>query len=98
MKIATTVFSLCINTPTLYCPEKDKKDKCHGKIGIKACIVNYYLTIKPLSFSKISVGRSWRIEYEGALYHLMSWGNNGQDIFKNDLGNESCKNRSNDID
>jgi hypothetical protein len=33
------------------------------------------LIIKPLSFSKISIGRAWRIEYEGALYHLMSRGN-----------------------
>jgi len=27
------------------------------------------------------MGRSWRIEYEGALYHLMSRGNNGQPIY-----------------
>jgi putative transposase len=30
------------------------------------------------------MGRSWRIEYEGALYHLMSRGNDGQDIYLND--------------
>ena len=30
------------------------------------------------------MGRAWRIEYEGALYHLMSWGNNKQDIYLND--------------
>jgi putative transposase len=30
------------------------------------------------------MGRTWRIEYEGALYHLMSRGNNGQDIYLND--------------
>ena len=30
------------------------------------------------------MGRPWRIEYEGALYHLMSRGNNGQTIFSND--------------
>ncbi|MBW2573225.1 MAG: transposase [Deltaproteobacteria bacterium] len=30
------------------------------------------------------MGRAWRIEYEGALYHLMSRGNNGQDIYLND--------------
>ncbi len=28
--------------------------------------------------------RTWRIEYESALYHLMSRGNNGQDIYLND--------------
>ncbi|MBW2239567.1 MAG: transposase [Deltaproteobacteria bacterium] len=42
------------------------------------------MTIKPVSFSKINMGRAWRIEYEGALYHLMSRGNNGQDIYLND--------------
>ena len=33
------------------------------------------------------MSRAWRIEYEGALYHLMSRGNEGRDIFidKNDL-------------
>jgi REP element-mobilizing transposase RayT/DNA-binding CsgD family transcriptional regulator len=30
------------------------------------------------------MGRPWRIEYEGALYHLMSRGNNGQAIFSNE--------------
>ena len=30
------------------------------------------------------MGRAWRIEYEGALYHLMSRGNDGQDIYLND--------------
>lgn len=30
------------------------------------------------------MGRAWRIEYKGALYHLMSRGNDGQDIFHND--------------
>ena len=30
------------------------------------------------------MGRPWRIEYKGALYHLMSRGNDGQDIFHND--------------
>ena len=30
------------------------------------------------------MGRAWRIEYEGALYHLMSWENDGQDIYLND--------------
>jgi len=27
------------------------------------------------------MNRAWRIEYEGALYHLMSRGNEGGDIF-----------------
>jgi len=27
------------------------------------------------------MGRPWRIEYEGALYHLLSRGNQGRDIF-----------------
>ena len=27
------------------------------------------------------MSRAWRIEYEGALYHLMSRGNEGRDIF-----------------
>jgi putative transposase len=40
--------------------------------------------MKPLSFRKISMGRAWRIEYEGALYHLMSRGNDGQHIYLND--------------
>ncbi len=31
------------------------------------------------------MGRAWRIEYEGALYHLMSRGNDGQDIYLNDV-------------
>jgi len=30
------------------------------------------------------MGRAWRIEYEGAFYHLMSRGNNGQDIYFTD--------------
>ncbi len=29
------------------------------------------------------MGRAWRIEYEGALYHLMSRGNDGQRIYLN---------------
>jgi len=31
------------------------------------------------------MGRAWRIEYEGALYHLMSRGNDGQHIYLNDV-------------
>jgi len=31
-----------------------------------------------------SMSRAWRIEYEGALYHLLSRGNEGRDIFIND--------------
>ncbi len=27
------------------------------------------------------MSRPWRIEYEGALYHLLSRGNEGSDIF-----------------
>jgi hypothetical protein len=30
------------------------------------------------------MGRAWRIEYEGALCHLMSRGNDGQNIYLND--------------
>ena len=30
------------------------------------------------------MGRAWRIEYESALYHLISRGNNGQDIYLSD--------------
>ena len=30
------------------------------------------------------MGRAWRIEYGGALYHLMSRGNDGQHIYLND--------------
>ena len=30
------------------------------------------------------MGRAWRIEFEGALYHLMSRGNDGQDIYLDD--------------
>lgn len=30
------------------------------------------------------MSRAWRIEYEGALYHLLSRGNEGRDIFVND--------------
>jgi hypothetical protein len=29
------------------------------------------------------MGRAWRIEYEGALDNLMSWGNDRQDIYLN---------------
>jgi hypothetical protein len=32
----------------------------------------------------ISMARPWRIEYEGALYHVFSRGNNQQDIFVTD--------------
>jgi putative transposase len=46
--------------------------------------VNYCLTVEPRLFSLINMGRAWRIEYEGALYHLMSRGNDGQDIYLND--------------
>ena len=28
--------------------------------------------------------KSWRVEHEGAFYHLMSRGNDGQDIYLND--------------
>ncbi len=42
------------------------------------------MTIKPLSFCEISMGRAWRIEYEGALYHFMSRENNGHYIYLND--------------
>jgi REP element-mobilizing transposase RayT len=34
------------------------------------------------------MSRSWRIEYEGALYHLLSRGNEGKDIFDDD---RDCK-------
>ncbi len=30
------------------------------------------------------MGRAWRIEFEGALYHVMSRGNQGNDIFLDD--------------
>ncbi len=30
------------------------------------------------------MGRAWRIEYEGALYHILSRGNEQNDIFYND--------------
>jgi len=30
------------------------------------------------------MGRAWRIEFEGALYHVMSRGNEGNDIFVED--------------
>jgi len=30
------------------------------------------------------MSRPWRIEYEGALYHLLSRGNERNDIFRND--------------
>ena len=30
------------------------------------------------------MSRAWRIEYEGAYYHLMSRGNDGQDIYLSD--------------
>ena len=30
------------------------------------------------------MSRPWRIEYEGALYHLLSRGNERRDIFMND--------------
>ena len=31
------------------------------------------------------MSRPWRIEYEGALYHLLSRGNEGREIFKDDI-------------
>ena len=30
------------------------------------------------------MGRAWRIEFEGALYHILSWGNERKDIFYDD--------------
>ena len=30
------------------------------------------------------MGRAWRIEYEGALYHILSRGNERKDIFYDD--------------
>src|SRR6056300_867337 len=30
------------------------------------------------------MSRAWRIEYEGAYYHLLSRGNQGRDIFRDD--------------
>ena len=30
------------------------------------------------------MARQWRIEYPGALYHVLSRGNNRQDIFESD--------------
>ena len=30
------------------------------------------------------MGRAWRIEYEGALYHILSRGNEQKDIFYDD--------------
>jgi hypothetical protein len=36
-------------------------------------------TPRRLSFG--TAGCTWRIEYEGALYHVFSRGNNQQDIF-----------------
>ena len=32
------------------------------------------------------MGRAWRIEYEGGLYHVLSRGNEGKDIFHDDRG------------
>lgn len=32
----------------------------------------------------VLINRAWRIEYEGALYHLLSRGNEGSDIFIDD--------------
>ena len=32
----------------------------------------------------IAMSRAWRTEYEGALYHLLSWGNERRDIFKDE--------------
>ena len=37
----------------------------------------------------LSMSRPWRIEYEGALYHLMSRGNERSDIFMNDKDRSS---------
>ena len=34
------------------------------------------------------MGREWRIKYEGALYHLLSRGHNGRDIYLNDTDRE----------
>lgn len=34
--------------------------------------------------SGLVMSRPWRIEYEGALYHLLSRGNERSDIFKSD--------------
>ena len=51
------------------------------KIGIKACIMNEYLAIKPLPIKSIIMGRAWQIECEGVLYNLMFQGNNEQDVY-----------------
>jgi hypothetical protein len=47
--------------------------------------MNEYLAIKPLPIRRIILGRAWRIECEGALYHLMFQGNNEQDIYLKNL-------------
>ena len=39
------------------------------------------------------MGRAWRIEYEGALYHLMSRGNDGQHIYLNDADRKALSGR-----
>jgi len=38
------------------------------------------------------MSRAWHIEYEGACYHLLSRGNEGQDIFIGEQDRTECLN------
>jgi hypothetical protein len=45
-------------------------------IGVTSCIVNKSLTyIITVTVRDCIMGKAWRIEYEDALYHILSRGN-----------------------
>ena len=53
-------------------------------VSVTSCIVNKCLTCVRFSYSFENMGRAWRIEYEGGLYHVLSRGNERKDIFYDD--------------
>jgi hypothetical protein len=42
------------------------------------------LTLTWFGYKFVFMGRAWRIQYEGGLYHVLSRGNERRDIFRDD--------------
>ena len=54
------------------------------KIGVKSWLLINCWQVADKSTNRNNMARAWRIEYEGALYHVLSRGNDRQDIVIND--------------